>query len=72
MDNQSVISGHLDKKIRFWDIRADQTQSEIIMGGKISSLDLSASKNYLLANIKDINALKLIDIRMNQVVQTFV
>jgi hypothetical protein len=41
------------------------------MGGKISSLDLSASKNYLLANIKDINALKLIDIRMNQVVETF-
>ena len=44
LDSQSIISGHLDKKIRFWDSRADPTQSEILLQGKITSLDVSSSK----------------------------
>lgn len=44
LDSQSVISGHVDKKIRFWDVRADPPQSEILLQGKITSLDLSSSK----------------------------
>lgn len=28
-------------------------------------------KNYLLASIRDVNTLKMIDIRMNQVVETY-
>lgn len=71
LDSQSIISGHLDKKIRFWDARADPTQSEILLQGKITSLDVSANRNYLLASIRDVNALKMIDIRMNQVTETF-
>lgn len=43
LDSQTIISGHLDKKIRFWDARADPTQSEIVLQGKITSLDVSSS-----------------------------
>jgi autophagy-related protein 16 len=43
-DSQCIISGHLDKKIRFWDVRADPTQSEILLQGKVTSLDISASE----------------------------
>ena len=71
LDSQSIISGHVDKKIRFWDVRSDPTQSEIVLQGKITSLDVSSNRNYLLASIRDVNALKMIDIRMNQVVETF-
>lgn len=71
LDSQSIISGHLDRKIRFWDARADPTQSEILLQGKITSLDVSSNRNYLLACIRDENALKMIDIRMNKVTETF-
>lgn len=71
LDSQSIISGHVDKRIRFWDVRSDPTQSEIVLQGKITSLDVSSNRNYLLASIRDENALKMIDIRMNQVVETF-
>jgi hypothetical protein len=47
LDSQSVISGHIDKKIRFWDVRADPPQSEILLQGKITSLDLSSSKKSI-------------------------
>jgi autophagy-related protein 16 len=44
LDSQSIISGHLDKKIRFWDVRTDNSQSEILLQGKITSLDVSSSE----------------------------
>nr|AWV66630.1 autophagy-related protein 16 [Brachionus rotundiformis] len=71
LDSQSIISGHLDKKIRFWDIRMDPPQSEICLQGKITSLDISSNRNYLLASTRDESCLKMIDIRMNQVTETF-
>ena len=42
VDSQCIISGHFDKKIRFWDVRVDQAQCEILLQGKVTSLDLSA------------------------------
>lgn len=37
----TIISGHFDKKIRFWDTRADSSANDIILPGKVTSLDLS-------------------------------
>lgn len=71
LDSQTIISGHIDKKIRFWDTRSDPAQTEILLQGKITALDISSNKNYLLASIRDVNTLKLIDIRMNQVTETY-
>jgi autophagy-related protein 16-1 len=48
LDSQSIISCHLDKKIRFWDARTDLAQSEILLQGKITSLDVSPSRPLLL------------------------
>ena len=42
IDSNLIISGHLDKKIRFWDARIDPTQSEILLQGKVTSLDISS------------------------------
>ena len=44
LDSHCIISGHLDKKIRFWDARIDPTQSEILLQGKVTSLDISKGK----------------------------
>jgi hypothetical protein len=43
LDSQCIISGHLDRKVRFWDGRKDQTHHEIVLEGKVTSLDLSQS-----------------------------
>lgn len=40
----NIISGHLDKKIRFWDSRTGSSAQEIPLGGKITSLDLTSGK----------------------------
>ena len=37
----TIISGHFDKKIRFWDTRTDNSANDIVMPAKITSLDLS-------------------------------
>lgn len=39
-----AISGHFDKKLRFWDKRADAPSNEITLQSKITSLDLAAGK----------------------------
>jgi len=42
-----VISGHFDKKIRFWDKRAGDAQSnEITLQGKVTSLCLAGGKYH--------------------------
>ncbi|XP_022107051.1 autophagy-related protein 16-1-like [Acanthaster planci] len=67
----NIISGHFDRKIRFWDTRsADARANEFELSGKITSLELSPDRHYLLSCSKD-DALKLIDVRMNKVVGTF-
>lgn len=44
----TIISGHFDKKIRFWDTRADSSANDIILPGKVTSLDLSKGMFLLL------------------------
>jgi len=36
-----IISGHFDKRVRFWDTRSDNTSNEIGLHGRITSLALS-------------------------------
>lgn len=37
----TIISGHFDKRIRFWDIRTEMSANHIVLQGKVTSLDLS-------------------------------
>jgi hypothetical protein len=37
----TIISGHFDKRIRFWDTRSDTISRDILLQGKVTSLDLS-------------------------------
>lgn len=66
----TIISGHYDKKIRFWDTRTDCSANEILLQGKITSLDLSKDCQYLLSCVRD-DTIKLLDLRMNQIIKTF-
>ena len=68
--DSTIISGHFDKRIRFWDTRSDASANEILLQGKITSLDLSPDGYCLLSCVRD-ESLKLLDLRMNQVVRTF-
>ncbi|XP_076045943.1 autophagy-related 16 [Oratosquilla oratoria] len=66
----TIISGHFDKKIRFWDTRTEQSSKEVPLQGKITSLCLSKDGNYLLSCVRD-DTLKILDLRKNQVINTF-
>ncbi|XP_066141833.1 autophagy-related protein 16-1 isoform X6 [Euwallacea fornicatus] len=66
----TIISGHFDKSIRFWDCRSEGSANNIVLNGKVTSLDLARGTKYLLACVRD-DTLKLIDLRMNQVVKSF-
>ena len=67
----SVISGHFDKKVRFWDIRSSsEPLHEVIVGGKVTSLDLTKDKNYLAICSRD-DKLSIVDLRTNGVVGTY-
>ncbi|XP_022648202.1 autophagy-related protein 16-1-like isoform X2 [Varroa destructor] len=66
----NIISGHFDKKVRFWYTRSDTSPTEILLGGKITSLDLSSDRFYVLCCVRD-DTLKVIDVRANQVLSTF-
>ncbi|XP_032795920.2 autophagy-related protein 16-1 [Daphnia magna] len=65
IDGVQILSGHFDKKIRFWDQRSETSHNEILLQGKVTSLDLSRDRNYLLACVRD-DSLVTIDLRMNQ------
>ncbi|XP_067948246.1 autophagy-related protein 16-like [Watersipora subatra] len=65
-----VVSGHFDKKVRFWDKRTDSQSNEITLQAKVTSLELATDRNRLLCSTRE-PSLKIIDIRMNQVVSTF-
>ncbi|XP_060802098.1 autophagy-related protein 16-1 isoform X4 [Amyelois transitella] len=66
----TIISGHFDKRIRFWDIRTEMSSNDIMLQGKVTSLDLSRDSNYLLACVRD-DTIQLIDLRMNTIVRSF-
>ncbi|XP_043857992.1 autophagy-related protein 16-1 isoform X4 [Dromiciops gliroides] len=67
---QCVMSGHFDKKIRFWDIRSESIIRELELLGKITALDLNPERTDLLTCSRD-DLLKIIDLRVNAVKQTF-
>ncbi|XP_042313613.1 autophagy-related protein 16-1 isoform X1 [Sceloporus undulatus] len=67
---QCVMSGHFDKKIRFWDIRTECVVREIELLGRITALDLNPERTELLTCSRD-DLLKIIDLRVNTVKQTF-
>ncbi|XP_039711937.1 autophagy-related protein 16-1 isoform X4 [Pteropus medius] len=67
---QCVMSGHFDKKIRFWDIRSETIVREMELLGKITALDLNPERTELLSCSRD-DLLKIIDLRVNAVRQTF-
>ncbi|KAF7988294.1 hypothetical protein HCN44_009939 [Aphidius gifuensis] len=66
----TIISGHFDKRIRFWDTRAESSSNDIVLQGKVTSLDLSRDANYLLSCVRD-DTVKLLDLRMKQIVSSF-
>ena len=43
----NIISGHFDKRVRFWDSRSEKTTNEIGLQGRITSLCLSPGKGKL-------------------------
>ncbi|XP_051779541.1 autophagy-related protein 16-1 isoform X3 [Erpetoichthys calabaricus] len=67
---QCVMSGHFDKKIRYWDIRSECIVRELELLGRVTSLDLNPERTELLTCSRD-DLLKIIDLRMNTVKQTF-
>ena len=67
----TIVSGHVDNHIRFWDSRTADCTNEItgVHTGQITSLAVSTDGRVVLSNSRD-NTLKLIDVRMLQVVNT--
>ena len=63
--DQVIISGHFDKKVRFYDVRSSsyEPSNEVALNGRITSLDLDKRQNqYLLACTRD-DSLVLLDMR---------
>jgi len=71
-DTNLIVSGHLDNKLRFWDIKTEQCAFELggIHSGQITSTCISLDCRVVLTNSRD-NTLKLVDIRTYEVGQTF-
>ncbi|KAL8559220.1 hypothetical protein ACOMHN_040344 [Nucella lapillus] len=66
-----IISGHFDKRVRFWDTRSDNSTNEIMLQGRLTSLSLAPDRSQLLCCTRD-DSMKIIDLRMNQVSTTLV
>ena len=41
LQGTAIVSGHFDKKVRFWDSRQDSSSTEIQLQGRLTSLDLT-------------------------------
>ncbi|XP_029457922.1 autophagy-related protein 16-2 isoform X2 [Rhinatrema bivittatum] len=65
-----IISGHHDKKIRFWDSRVTRCTEEVPVQGKVTSLSINQEQTQLLSCSRD-DTLKVIDLRMNNIRQVF-
>lgn len=59
-----IISGHFDKKVRLWDNRSSSSEpmNELVVGGKVTSLDLSKDMNLLAVCSRD-DQIKVVDLR---------
>jgi len=62
--DQVIISGHFDKKVRLWDNRSSSSEpmSEVLVGGKVTSLDLSRDLNKLAVCSRD-DKIQVLDLR---------
>ncbi|ELT97615.1 hypothetical protein CAPTEDRAFT_224280 [Capitella teleta] len=69
VDYNNIISGHFDRRVRFWDTRTDSSSNEISLQGRVTALDLSFDKNTLLCCSRE-DTVKLIDLRKNAVCAT--
>ncbi|KAG9470147.1 hypothetical protein GDO78_018759 [Eleutherodactylus coqui] len=65
-----MISGHHDKKIRFWDSRSRVLIREVTLEEKVTSLFMEPEQRQLLSCSRD-DVLRLIDLRMGSVLLTF-
>ncbi|KAM9037244.1 protein Atg16l2 isoform 2-T2 [Sarcophilus harrisii] len=65
-----IISGHNDQKIRFWDSRVPRCIQVIPVEGRVTSLSISSDQLHLLSCSRD-DALKVIDLRANNIRQVF-
>ncbi|KAM9319734.1 protein Atg16l2 [Gastrophryne carolinensis] len=65
-----LISGHHDKKIRFWDSRSESCFREVTLEEKVTSLCLGQDQVQLLSCSRD-DALTLIDLRTANILQVF-
>jgi len=64
LGDTTIISGHFDSSLKFWDTRSGNTPTaEIKLAGKVTSLDVSKSGCYVLACARN-NAVYLHDVRM--------
>ncbi len=61
--DQLVISGHFDKKLRFYDVRrGTQPTSETLLSGRVTSVDLAKNGTSLIASTRD-DRIDLLDLR---------
>uniref|UniRef100_H2YKN0 Uncharacterized protein n=1 Tax=Ciona savignyi TaxID=51511 RepID=H2YKN0_CIOSA len=70
-DADCLASGHFDRKVRIWDARVSgQAQNEIVVGGRVTSIDMPLDKTSLVCCTKD-HTLEVIDLRKSCVVHVF-
>ena len=62
--DQVIFSGHFDKKVRLWDTRSSATEpmKELMVGGKVTSLDISRDLNKLAICSRD-DKIQVVDVR---------
>ncbi|XP_055306333.1 autophagy-related protein 16-1-like [Sitodiplosis mosellana] len=68
--NDIFISGHHDQKIRFWDNRLKGPTNEVVVSGRVTSLDASKDGQYLLSCTRD-DTIQMLDLRTHQIIRTF-
>ncbi|VUZ39256.1 unnamed protein product [Hymenolepis diminuta] len=66
----TVVSGHFDKKIRFWDANSCQMARETTLSGRITGLDVSNDERYVVACTRS-DSLYVVDFRRDEVLQSF-
>ena len=58
----NIVSGHFDKRLRFWDERQDTSSHEMLLEGRITSVDLSFCGKYLACSckVRSLNRVKMV------------
>ncbi|VDN97817.1 unnamed protein product, partial [Rodentolepis nana] len=70
LTTSTVVSGHSDKKIRFWDVNSFQMARETLLSGRITGLDISSDERFVAACTRS-NSLYIVDFRRDEVLQSF-